>query len=71
MDAAAFEQAMARAVAAVSAGDEAVPRLLDEALALYRGPFLEGEFEPPEILSGAAPAGGDRPPRAGNGSAAA
>ena len=50
VDAFAFERTMEQAAAAISSGDRASGSLLEEGLALYLGPFLEGEFEPPEIL---------------------
>ncbi|MCZ6730026.1 MAG: BTAD domain-containing putative transcriptional regulator, partial [SAR324 cluster bacterium] len=52
VDAQAFTQLLASASRAIeeTRGDEAW-RHLEEALRLYRGPFLEGEFDPPEILS--------------------
>jgi TolB-like protein len=43
--------AFGEAEAALDMGDSsAAGKALDEVLALYRGPFLEGEFDPPEIL---------------------
>jgi TolB-like protein/DNA-binding SARP family transcriptional activator len=48
----AFESALGRCDRAIPAADAASARKgMDEALDLYRGPFLEGEFEPPEILA--------------------
>jgi TolB-like protein len=48
----AFEAALAEADAASTAGEPAgVASAIERAVALYRGPFLEGEFDPPDILS--------------------
>ncbi len=52
VDAVHFVAQLAQAAQALQAGDtERAAGNLDEALALYRGPFLIGEFDPPEILS--------------------
>jgi adenylate cyclase len=52
VDALAFAGELQQATnAAVTQDDDRVWAHLEQALALYRGPFLEGESEPPEILS--------------------
>ncbi len=52
VDSGAFGRALRRASRAVEDKDGGVARgHLEEALALYQGPFLAGVFEPPEILS--------------------
>jgi len=52
VDAREFTRLLTEAERAVAGGHgaEASP-LLDRALELYRGPFLDGEFDPPEVLS--------------------
>lgn len=52
VDADAFTQRLEAAGAAMAAGDDAGAwNAVEAALALYDGPFLEGEFDPPEILT--------------------
>ena len=55
VDADHFVTQLAQAAQALQAGDpDGASRSLDDALGLYRGPFLTGEFDPPEILSARA-----------------
>lgn len=52
VDALAFAELLAEAERAGQGGDDdAAWQLLQQALPLYGGPFLDGEFDPPEILT--------------------
>jgi TolB-like protein/DNA-binding SARP family transcriptional activator/Tfp pilus assembly protein PilF len=52
LDARAFEDLLSSAAQAAEAGDaESAWQHAEQSLALYRGPFLEGEYDPAEILS--------------------
>ena len=52
VDAHAFADSLALASRAVEAGDGAEAwRHMEQALNLYKGPFLDGEYHPPEILA--------------------